>query len=102
MTNPLLAGLKPMHPGELIREDILPALNVGKAFLARALGISRTQLYDILEERKPVTPRMALRLSKALGNSAEFWCNLQSAYDLATLAPAMEEALSSVRELQAV
>lgn len=101
MTNQLLAGLKPTHPGEILREDILPALNVKKAPLARHLGISRTQLYDILDEKKPVTPQMALRLSKAFGTTAEFWCNLQAAYDLATLAPLMEGELSSVKELQA-
>lgn len=101
MTNPLLAGLKPTHPGEILREDILPALGVQKAPLARHLGISRTQLYDILDERKPVTPRMALRISKATGTEAEFWTRLQCAYDLATLEPAMKEELAAIPQLQA-
>ena len=67
MTNPLLRGLKATHPGELPREDVLPALRVSKAQIARDLGVSRQQLYDILGERKPVTTQMALRLGKLLG-----------------------------------
>jgi addiction module HigA family antidote len=71
MPNPLLKGLRPVHPGELLREDILPALGRTKAEIARLLGISRQTLYDILNERQPVTPAMALRLAKLLGGSPE-------------------------------
>ncbi len=77
-----LSGLPPIHPGEILREDVLPALGRPKAEIARLLGISRQTLYDILEERQPVTPGMALRLGKLLGNGAEFWIDLQRAYDL--------------------
>jgi antitoxin HigA-1 len=81
--NHLIAGLKPMHPGELLREDVLPALDKSKTEIARLLGVSRQTLYDILEERHPVTPHMALRLGKLLGNGPDLWVNLQRAYDLA-------------------
>jgi addiction module HigA family antidote len=55
-------GLPPMHPGELLREEILPALDRSKAEIARLLGVSRQTLYDVLKEKQPVTPGMALRL----------------------------------------
>ena len=72
-----------MHPGELIREDLLPALGVSKTELARSLGISRQTLYDILNERQPVTAEMAIRFGKLFGNGARFWVNMQRTYDLA-------------------
>lgn len=75
-------GLPAMHPGELLREDVLPALGKPKTEIARLLGISRQTLYDIIEERQPVTVPMALRLGKLLGNGPVFWLNLQRAYDL--------------------
>ena len=76
-------SIPPMHPGELIREDLLPAPGVSKTALARSLGISRQTLYDILNERQPVTAEMAVRFGKLFGNGARFWVNMQRAYDLA-------------------
>ena len=75
-------GLSPMHPGELLREEILPALGRSKGEIARLLGVSRQTLYDLLEERQPVTPAMALRLGKLCGNGPDLWLNLQKRYDL--------------------
>ena len=75
-------GLAPMHPGELLREEILPALDRSKTEIARLLGVSRQTLYDILEEKQPVTPVMALRLGKLCGNGPYLWLNLQKRYDL--------------------
>ena len=72
-----------MHPGELIREDMLPALGVSKTELAQSLGISRQTLYDILNERRPVTAEMAVRFGKLFGNGPRFWVNMQRAFDLA-------------------
>jgi addiction module HigA family antidote len=81
--NRRLRGLKPMHPGELLREDVLPALGKPKTEIARLLGISRQALYDIIAERQPVTPGMALRLGKLCGNGPQLWINLQRSHDLA-------------------
>jgi antitoxin HigA-1 len=81
--NRLLRGLRPMHPGEMLRDDVLPALGKSKSEIARLLGISRQTLYDILDEKQPVSPAMALRIGKLLGNGPELWINLQRAYDLA-------------------
>lgn len=80
--NPLLAGIEPVHPGEVLREDVLPALRRSKTEIARLLGISRQTLHDILAERQPVTPSMALRIGKLCGNGPELWIRMQAAHDL--------------------
>ncbi len=95
--NPLLAGLAPTHPGEILREDILPATGLSKSEIARRLGISRQTLYDILDEKQPVTPAMALRLGRPFGNSPEFWLNLQRDFYLRTLEPRMADELAGIR-----
>lgn len=75
-------ALPPMHPGELLREDVLPAVKRPKTEIARLLGISRQTLYDILAERQPVTPEVAIRIGKLFGNGPTLWLNLQQKYDL--------------------
>lgn len=97
----MLAGLRPSHPGEILREDIIPALSESKTAIARALGISRETLYNILNEKRPITPNVALRLAKALGSSPEFWLSMQAKYDLAVVAETEAEALAGVTELAA-
>jgi addiction module HigA family antidote len=81
-TETIKRGLPAMHPGELLREDVLPALGRSKAEIARLLGISRQTLYEILDERQPVTAAMALRIGKLCGNGPTIWLNLQRRYDL--------------------
>lgn len=71
----------PTHPGELLREDIIPAVDLSKAAIARRLGISRQHLYDILSEKKPVSPEVAVRLGKFFGNGSGIWIRMQAAYD---------------------
>jgi len=71
----------PSHPGELLREDVIPATGRTKTEIAALLGISRQHLHDILEERKPVSPAVAVRLGKLFGNGAGVWVRMQAAYD---------------------
>ena len=71
----------PAHPGELLREDVIPATGKPKTELARLLGISRQHLHDILAERKPVSPEVAVRLGKLFGNGPGLWIRMQAAYD---------------------
>ena len=74
-------SIRPSHPAEIIAADI-EALGLSKVALAEALGISRKTLYDILDQKQGVTAKMAIRLEKVMGSSAEFWLNLQAAHDL--------------------
>jgi antitoxin HigA-1 len=70
----------PTHPGELLRE-VIPATGRSKTEIAELLGISRQHLYDILGERKPVSPAVAVRLGKLFGDGAGVWVRMQGAYD---------------------
>ena len=101
-TNPMLRGLKPMHPGELLREIVLPALGRSKTEVAKHLGVSRQTLYDIIDEKQPVTPAMALRLGKLCGNGPELWLNLQRAYDLDREAKRIGKKIARIPTLQAI
>ncbi len=101
MANKLLKGLRPVHPGELLREDVLPALGRPKTEIARLLGISRQTLYDILNERQPITPAMALRFARLLGGGPEVWLNMQRNYDLALAERALGKALDAIPLLEA-
>ncbi|MBP7713038.1 MAG: HigA family addiction module antidote protein [Gammaproteobacteria bacterium] len=73
---------KPTHPGAILREDVLPSLGLTQGELAGRLGVSRRTVSEIVHERRPVTPDMALRLARLLGGSAESWLNMQRAVDL--------------------
>jgi antitoxin HigA-1 len=72
---------RPTHPGELLREDVIPATGKSKAEIARLLGISRQHLYDIIAERKPVSPAVAVRLGKLFGDGTAVWIRMQAAYE---------------------
>lgn len=74
-------GRCPTHPGALLREDVIPATGRSKSEIARLLGISRQHLYDILRERKPVSPAVAVRLGKLFGDGGGVWARMQAAYD---------------------
>lgn len=71
----------PTYPGELLREGVIPATGKTRSEIAALLGISRQHLYDILNERKPVSPTVAVRLGKLFGDGAGRLARMQSAYD---------------------
>jgi addiction module HigA family antidote len=75
------SGRCPTHPGALLREDVIPATGRTKAEIARLLGVSRQHLYDILRERKPVSPAVGVRLGKLFGDGAGVWIRMQAAHD---------------------
>jgi addiction module HigA family antidote len=75
-------GLPPVHPGEIIREDILPEAGLSVTAVAKALGVSRQMLHDILAERKPLSAVMCLKVSRLFGSTPEFWICLQAEYFL--------------------
>ncbi len=72
----------PSHPGRLIKAD-LDELGLSVAFAAQGLGVTRQQLYRVINGGSAVTPEMALRLEKGLGGTADHWLRMQSAFDLA-------------------
>ncbi|MFA6220022.1 MAG: HigA family addiction module antitoxin [Erythrobacter sp.] len=94
-------AIRPIHPGEMLREDVLPALGRPKAEIARLLGISRQTLYDILNEKQPVTAAMALRLGKLCGDGPDIWLNLQKRYDLQIAERELAEELDAIPRLAA-
>jgi antitoxin HigA-1 len=100
-TNSLLKGLQPMHPGEMLREDVLPSLGKSKTEIASLLGISRQTLFDILRERQPVPPAMALRFGKLLGNGPDLWIDLQRAYDLHVAEKQLGKVLAKIPTITA-
>jgi antitoxin HigA-1 len=72
----------PTHPGEILREDVLPALGLSVTQAATELGISRQALHKVIAGSVSVTPGMALRLGRWCGNGAGIWLRMQQAYDL--------------------
>lgn len=73
---------RPTHPGEILREDVLPALDLTQKEFADRLGVSRLTVSEILHEKRSVTPDMAIRLGKLLGNGPEIWLRMQQAVDV--------------------
>lgn len=74
--------LPPLHPGEMVREEFLVPLDLAPGALAEAMGVPEIAVQSLLDERAPITGDLALRLSRALGCSPEFWLNLQTSYEL--------------------
>lgn len=74
--------MRPIHPGEILREEFLVPAGMTANALAKALRVDDSRINDIVRERRGITPDTALRLATLLQTSAEFWLNLQSAYDL--------------------
>ena len=73
--------LSPIHPGETLREDVLDPLDMSVNQLAKALGVDSARLNEIVRGRRGITADTALRLTRYLGNSAEFWLGLQLDYE---------------------
>lgn len=96
-------GMRPIHPGEVLREEFLEELGMSPAALARALHVSAPTVNDIVRERRGVTADMAIRLGRYFDTSAQFWMNLQTEYALATTyAEAGEEIEHEIEPLRAV
>jgi len=74
--------MRPIHPGEILREEFLAPLRLSANALAVEFKVPAPRINDIVRERRAVTPDTALRLSRYFGTSPEFWMDLQTAYDL--------------------
>ena len=73
---------RPTHPGELLKEDILPAAGINQSDLAKRLGVSRRTVNLILQQHRGVSADMAHRLARAFDTTPEFWLNMQQAVDV--------------------
>jgi len=73
---------KPTHPGAILREDVLPALNMTQAEFAKRLGVSRLTVSELLHEKRACSPEMAARLGRLLKTTPESWLKMQAARDL--------------------
>lgn len=86
----------PIHPGEIMREDVLPSLGLSVSEAARRIGVSRQQLHRILACTHPITIEMALRIGKFAGNGPGLWLRMQQAYDLWHADQRMKDELSKI------
>ena len=73
----------PPHPGRIVRQECLEPLGLSVTDAAKALGVSRNAVSELVNERRGISPEMAIRLSKAFGSTPEGWAGLQFAYDMA-------------------
>jgi antitoxin HigA-1 len=73
---------KPTHPGEMLREDLLPALHMTQAEFARRLGVSRLTVSELLLEKRALSPDMAVRIGKLTNTTPQSWLRMQEAVDL--------------------
>ena len=74
--------MRPIHPGEILREEFLVPLGMSAHALAMALRVPAPRINDIVRERRAISPDTALRLARFFGTTAQFWLNLQSSFDL--------------------
>jgi addiction module HigA family antidote len=91
---------RPVHPGEILREDFLPDYDLTVKGLAAAVGVSRQTVNELLRERRAVSPEMALRLSRLFGNSPEFWLNLQRSVDLWDAEAVIKDDMRHIKPLR--
>ena len=73
---------RPTHPGEILREDVLPALDVTQAVLASHLGVSRLTVSEILHEKRGISAEMAVRIARVIGGTPQSWLHMQEAVDI--------------------
>jgi antitoxin HigA-1 len=91
--------VRPTHPGEMLREGFLPEYGLTATGLARALGVSRQSVNELLRVRRAVSPGMALRLARLFGNLPEFWLNAQRAVDLWDAARTIRTSVRRIKPL---
>jgi len=93
--------MRPIHPGEVLREEFLRPMDLSANRLAQAIGVPANRITEIVAEKRNVTADTALRLSAALGTTPEFWLNLQKSYEL-RIAERDTETTKAVRSIHRV
>lgn len=95
-------GMRPIHPGEILREEFLMPIGLSPHALAVRLQVSAPRINDIVRERRGVTADTALRLSRFFGVSAEFWMGLQADYDMAIARRDLSSELDRIQKFEPV
>ena len=93
--------VRPTHPGEMLREDFLPDYGLTVSSFAKALGVSRQTVNELVRERRAVSPSMALCLPRLFGTSPEFWLNAQRAVDLWDATKSIKKKIERITPLNA-
>jgi addiction module HigA family antidote len=93
--NPPINRMRPVHPGEILREDFLVPLGMSANALAIALNVPATRIHEIVNERRGISADTAERLARYFGGDAVSWLNMQAMYDLKTL-PTRKEIMRKV------
>ena len=96
MTHRPINQMRPVHPGEILREDFLTPLNMSVNALALALNVPASRIHEIIKERRSITADTAERLARYFGGDAASWLNLQAIYDLKTL-PNRDEIIQKIQ-----
>jgi len=91
---------RPTHPGEILREDVLPATGLTQGEFAELLGVSRRTVNEILQEKRPITVDKAHRLARALGTSPDVWLGLQQDVDLWDMLQANKGVYERIKPLK--
>ncbi len=91
-------GLPPIHPGEFLAE-IMAERNISQAEFARVIGISPMRISHLIKGTRPLTAEIALLMGRALGQSPQYWLNLQTAYDLKRAEKMIGRRLLTIRPL---
>jgi addiction module HigA family antidote len=91
----------PTHPGDILREDVLPALGITVTDMAKRLRVTRQQLHRVLAKQAGISPEMAVRLGKLCGNGPDLWIGMQQAYDLWHANRKLKHEIKNIPTLQA-
>lgn len=92
---------RPTHPGAILRDDVLPSLGLTQTDCAHRLGVSRLTVSELLHEKRGVSPDMALRLGRLLGNDPGIWLRMQQAVDLWELEQAKGREYAGIERVAA-
>jgi addiction module HigA family antidote len=93
-------GMRPVHPGEVLREEFLSPMDITPHKLAQVLHVTPAKINEIVREERGVTADTAMRLARAFGTTAEFWLNLQTAYELRKVADRAAQIAQEIQPLE--
>jgi addiction module HigA family antidote len=97
MLSEITNGMRPIHPGEVLREEFIVPMGLTANALAIALQVPAPRIHDIVREKRGITADTALRLAQFFGTSAEFWMGLQDDFEVAVARASMQDVLGQIR-----